>query len=165
LVINETTKDNDYILKAGLTDKEWTVVKTGQKAMVTLDGYPGKQFNAFVFRKSQASDLALGSFQVELKLDMKDSKPAVGMFGKAEIYTDKTEDIIAIPYEALIEADGNKASVFTISKKNTVKRVPVTILKFENGKVYIRDGLQKTDRIVVSNSAYLNERSTIKIIE
>jgi multidrug efflux pump subunit AcrA (membrane-fusion protein) len=165
LVINETTKDNDYILKAGLTDKEWTVVKLGQKAIVTLDGYPEKQFNALVFRKSKASDLALGSFQIELKLYLKDIEPAVGMFGKAEIYTDKAEDIMAIPYEALIEADGNKASVFTVSKNEKVKRVPVTILKFENEKVYIKDGLQKKDQIVISNSAFLNERSAIKIIE
>jgi RND family efflux transporter MFP subunit len=165
LIINETTKGNDYILKVGLTDKEWTVVKLGQKALVMLDGYPEKQFDALVFRKSKASDFALGSFQVELRLDMKGIEPAIGMFGKAEIYTDKAEDVMAIPYEALIEADGNKASVFTVSENNKVKRMLVEILRFENEKVYIKDGLQKTDRIVVSNSAYLNERSKIKIIE
>jgi len=165
LIINETTKDNAFILRAGLTDKEWTAVQLGQKALVMLDGYPEKQFDALVFRKSKASDFALGSFQVELRLDMEGIEPAIGMFGKAEIYTDKAEDVMAVPYEALIEADGNKASVFTVSENNKVKRMLVEILRFENEKVYIKDGLQKTDRIVVSNSAYLNERSRIKIIE
>jgi len=165
LIINETTKENDYVLKAGLTDKEWTAVQLGQKAVVTLDGYPEKHFEALVYRKSKASDFTLGSFQVELKLDLNGIEPAVGMFGKAEIFTDKAEDVVAIPYESLIEADGNKASVFKVSKDQKVKRVPVTILKFENDKVYVKDGLQKTDQIVVSNSAYLNERSVIKIIE
>lgn len=164
LAINETTKNNNYLLKIGLTDKEWASVKIGQTAIVTLDGYPEKQFDAFVFRKSQSADVALGSFQVELKLDMKKNKPAVGMFGKAEIHTDTTEDVFTIPYDALIEADGNKAFVFII-ENNKVKRQPVTINKFENNKVYIKDGLQKTDQIVISNSAYLNEQSTIKIIK
>jgi multidrug efflux pump subunit AcrA (membrane-fusion protein) len=95
---------------------------------------------------------------------MKNSKPAVGMFGKAEIHTDNAQDVITIPYDALIEADGNNAFVFIV-ENNKVKRQPVTIYKFENKTVYIKDGLQKTDQIVISNSAYLNEESKIKIIK
>jgi RND family efflux transporter MFP subunit len=164
LAINETKQNNNYLLKVGLTDKEWASAKIGQKAVVTLDGYPDEHFDAFVFRKSQAADAALGSFQVELKLDMKNSKPAVGMFGKAEIKTSNAEDFIIIPYNSLIEADGNKAFVFIV-ENNKVKRKPVTINKFENNKVFIKDGLAKTDQIVITNSAYLNEQSTIKIIK
>jgi RND family efflux transporter MFP subunit len=164
LAINETTQNNNYLLKIGLTDKEWASTKIGQKAIVTLDGYPEKQFDAFVFRKSQAADVALGSFQVELKLDMKNSKPAVGMFGKAEIKAENAQDFIIIPYDALIEADGNNAFVFIV-ENNKVKRQPVTINKFENEKIFIKEGLKKTDQIVISNSAYLNEQSTIKIIK
>jgi len=164
LAINETTQNNNYLLKIGLTDKEWAAVELGQKAIVTLDGYPDDEFNAIVFRKSQAADQALGSFQAELKLDMKNSKPAVGMFGKAQIHNDDAQDVITIPYDALIEADGNNAFVFIV-QNNKVKRQPVTIYKFENKTVYIKDGLQKTDQIVISNSAYLNEQSKIKIIK
>jgi RND family efflux transporter MFP subunit len=164
LAINETSHNNNYLLKVGLTDKEWASVKIGQKATVTLDGYPDKEFDALVFRKSQSADASLGSFQVELKLDMKNSKAAVGMFGKAEIRTANAQDVIAIPYDALIEADGNKAFVFLV-ENNKVKRQPVTIYKFENKTVYIQDGLKKTDQIVISNSAYLNEESKIKIIK
>jgi RND family efflux transporter MFP subunit len=164
LAINETSHNNNYLLKIGLTDKEWASVKIGQKASVTLDGYPDQNFDAVVFRKSQSADAALGSFQLELKLDMKNSKPAVGMFGKAQIHSDNVQDLITIPYDALIEADGNKAFVFLV-ENNKVRRQPVTIYKFENKIVYIKDGLEKTDQIVISNSAYLNEESKIKIIK
>lgn len=160
LAINET----NYLLKVGLTDKEWASVEINQKAFVTLDGFPDEKFEATIFRKSQAADAALGSFQIELKLNMKSIKPAVGMFGKAEIETDKAEIFMVIPYNALIEADGNKAFVFVV-ENNKVKRKSITIKKFDNEKVYVKDGLQKTDQIVVSNSAYLNEESTINIIK
>ncbi len=163
LMINETSHNNNYLLKVGVTDTEWTSVKTGQKAVVTLDGYPDKTFDAFVFRKSQAADMALGSFQVELKMVMNGSKPAVGMFGKAKIKTDQSEDFMMVPYNSLIEADGNKAFVFVV-QNNKVKKRPITIARFEKDKVYVQDGLQKSDKIVISNSAYLNEQSTIKII-
>lgn len=164
LSINETSKNNNYLLKVGLTDTEWASVKIGQKATVTLDGFPDTIFEASIFRKSQAADAALGSFQVELKLDMKNSKPAVGMFGKADIQANNTEDFIIIPYNSLLEADGNKAFVFIV-ENSKVKRQPVTIAKFENNRVFLKDGLKKTDQIVISNSAYLNEQSTIKIIK
>ncbi len=163
LAINETTQNNSYLLKIGVTDQEWASVTIGQKASVQLDGYPEKSFEATVFRKSQSADAALGSFQIELKLKMGNIKPAVGMFGKATIRTEKAQDFIVIPYNSLIEADGNKAFVFIVAN-NKVKRQPVTIHKFENNSVFIKDGLQKTDQIVVSNSAYLNEQSTIKVI-
>jgi len=164
LAINETSKNSNYLLKVGLTDKEWAAVKIGQKAIVTLDGFPDEKLEAVVFRKSQASDAALGSFQVELKLDMKNQKPAVGMFGKAEIQTDKAEESIVIPYNSLIEADGSKAFVFIV-ENNKVKRQPITISRFDNDKVFVKDGLKKTDQIVISNSAYLNEQAAIKIIK
>lgn len=162
--INETANNNNYLLKVGLTDKEWAAVRIAQKAAVVLDGFPGKHFEASVLRKSQAADAALGSFQVELKLHLNGIKPAVGMFGKAEIKADTAEDCIVVPYDALVEADGDKAFVFTV-KDGKVVRKPVTIAKFENSRVYIKEGLENTDQLVVSNSAYLNEQSKITIIK
>ena len=113
LLINSTEQRNSYTLKVGVTDREWAIIKPGQTAKVTLDGYAGQQFDAVVFRKSQAADQALGSFQVELKLKLNDVKPAVGMFGKAEIATSRGENLMAIPYGSLVEADGNTGFVFT----------------------------------------------------
>ena len=164
LLINETKQNNDYILKVGLTDREWAIINPGQTATVTLDGYADKKFAAFVVRKSQAADPTIGSFQIELKLKLGDIKPAVGMFGKAEISTSQDENVKVIPYDALVEADGDKAFVFAPDGANKVKKVPVTISKFDNQQVYLREGLDGIDQIVISNSAYLNEKSTIKII-
>ncbi|MBB6235552.1 RND family efflux transporter MFP subunit [Pedobacter sp. AK013] len=164
LLINETKQNNNYLLKVGLTDREWAVINPGQTATVTLDGYADKKFDAFVFRKSQAADPTLGSFQVELKLKLNDIKPAVGMFGKAEISTSQDQNVKVIPYASLVEADGDKAFVFTPDGTNKVRKIPVTISRFDNQQVYLKEGLNGVKEIVVSNSAYLNEKSTIKII-
>jgi len=165
LLINSTEQHNSYSLKVGVTDREWAAIKQGQTAKVTLDGYAGRTFNATVFRKSQAADRELGSFQIELKLQLNGVKPAVGMFGKAEIATHQDQSVMVIPYASLVEADGDKAFVFTTVGSNRVKRVPVSILKFDNKNVYLKDKLEGIDQIVVSNSAYLNEQSFIKIIQ
>jgi len=164
IAINETQKNNNYLLKVGVTDREWASINPGQMATVTLDGYADKKIDAYVFRKSQAADPTLGSFQIELKLKLNDIKPAVGMFGKAEISTSQDENVKVIPYASLVEADGDKAFVFAPDGANKVRKIPVTIAKIDNQQVYLREGLDGVKEIVISNSAYLNEKSTIKII-
>jgi len=164
LAINETQKNNNYLLKVGVTDREWASINPGQTATVTLDGYADKKIDAYVFRKSQAADPTLGSFQIELKLKLNDIKPAVGMFGKAEISTSQDENVKVIPYSSLVEADGDKAFVFTPDGANKVRKIPVIISKVDNQQVYLKEGLDGVREIVISNSAYLNEKSTIKII-
>ena len=165
LLINSTEQHNSYTLKVGVTDREWAMIKPGQTAKVTLDGYAGQQFDAVVFRKSQAADSQLGSFQIELKLNINNVKPAVGMFGKAIIATSQGENVMAIPYGSLVEADGNTGFVFTTTGTNKVKKVPVTIARFDNQEVYLKNKPDGVDQIVISNSAYLNEESIIKIIK
>lgn len=166
VLLTNTIKQNaNYLLKVGVTDREWASIKTGQSAKVALDGYPDKVFEATVFRKLQSADREIGSFQVELKLNLGKEQPPVGMFGRAEIAVSNEENAIVVPYSSLIEADGNKAFLFTIAGKDKVKKIPVQILKFENDRVYLQDRLEGISQIVVSNSAFLNEQSVIKIIK
>ena len=86
------------------------------------------------------------------------------MFGKAEIATNQNDNVKVIPYGSLVEADGDKAFVFTPDGADKVRKIPVIISKVDNQQVYLREGLDGVKEIVISNSAYLNEKSTIKII-
>ncbi len=162
---NSTQKRNSYLLKVGVTDREWASIKTGQPATVTLDGYPDKKIEAVVFRKLQTADQEIGSFQIELKLKLDQFVPAVGMFGKAEITTDRTEEGLVIPYNALIEADGDEGFIYSPIANNKVRKVPVHILKFDNKRIFLKEKPQGISKVVISNSAYLNEQSTIKIVK
>lgn len=163
--INESSGANDWTLKLGVTDKEWAAITIGKAASVTIDAFPGKTFSATVFRKSQAADQTSGSFQVELKLTMNGTVPAVGMFAKATLHNDVQKSVLTIPYDALIEADGNSGFVYVPDGSTRVKRVPVTLESFDNDQAYIKSGLENVSEVIVSNSAFLNEKSTINIIK
>lgn len=165
LLTNSVQHNASYLLKVGVTDVEWAAIKVGQPAQVRLDGYPEQLFEAAVFRKLQSADREIGSFQVELKLQLQKVVPPVGMFGRAEIAISEDENAVVIPFSSLVEADGNKGFVFTAVGANRVKKIPVNIMKFENDGVYLRGNLEGINQIVISNSAYLNEQSTIKIIK
>jgi RND family efflux transporter MFP subunit len=165
LAINETSGASDWVLKLGVTDKEWAAIETGMQTSVVLDAFPDKIITATVFRKSQAADQSSGSFQVEVKLLLSGIKPAIGMFGKATINLGNTALLPTIPYDALLEADGNNAFVFVPVENNKVKRVPVVLESFNNKEVVIKSGLENVTAIVASNSAFLNEKSIISIIK
>ncbi len=165
LMTSSTTKNNGYLLKVGVTDQQWAGISAGQQAIVHLDGYPDQQFNATVFRKLQSADKEIGSFQVELKLELNGLKPAIGMFGKADLKTKETQMSTTIPFSALVEADGTTGFIFVTTGINRVRKVPVNILKFDNKNVYLKEKLEGIDQIIISNSAYLNEQSIIKIIQ
>ena len=87
------------------------------------------------------------------------------MFGKAQIFAGKAQHLMSIPYDALVEADGYSAYAFILNGPSKVKKVAVDIASFDTKTVYLKDGLKPTDQVVISNSAYLNEESTIKVIQ
>ncbi|WP_245917204.1 efflux RND transporter periplasmic adaptor subunit [Mongoliibacter ruber] len=151
-------------LKIGLSDKEWAKVAIGNKAKVILEAFPEIWWEAHVFRKSGAADMGTGSFEVELKLDDLTESAAIGMFGKAIIQTGQQQKSKLIPYEALIEADGKRAYVFVPNGKNKVKKLPVLIGSFSESGVSISEGLDGVSEIILGNSAFLNEFSTIQFI-
>ncbi len=165
LAINESNGSNDWVLKLGLNDKSWTAVSVGNAATVVIDAFHDKEFNGKVLRKSLAADPITGSFEVLIKLDMKGDKPAIGMFGKAKIVTNSDIQLPVIPYNAVIEADGNNAFVFVPVGNNKVKRVPIVIESFDNEHVVVHSGLENVTEIVESNSAFLNDNSNITIIK
>ncbi len=161
LLINELRNKNDWILKVGVTDKAWAKVTKGQEARISIDAYPNKEFQGVVLRKSLSSDKNNGSYQIEIKLIDPKGALAVGMFAKASIEIAINDEFPIIPYEALIEADGNKAMVF-IPDSNKVKKVPIVIADFNDQGATVKSGLENYSEIITSNSAFLNENSSIK---
>jgi RND family efflux transporter MFP subunit len=164
LAINENT-NGAWLLKVGLSDKDWAMVAIGNTAQIVFDAFPNKIFEATVFRKLLAADMGTGSFQVELKINFQGLNPAIGMFGKATINTNNTQKYQSIPYDALIEADGKSAFVFVPLPDGKVKRQAIEIESFDNTEVRVKSGLENIGEVIFTNSAFLNENSIITIIK
>lgn len=164
LAINENVKSS-WVLKAGLSDKDWALIEIGNTANIALDAYPDKIFSGKIFRKSMAADMGTGSFQVEIKVNCEGISPALGMFGKATIETNKIQQYQSIPYDALIEADGKMAYVFVPTTNGEVKKQAIEIADFDNHKVNVKSGLEGVKEVVLNNTAFLNSNSTITIIK
>lgn len=155
-----------WLLKVGISDQEWALLKLNDPAKVETAALPGQFIEGFLSRKSEGVDPATGTFTAHITLTGKKPQVASGMFGKATINpSGKTEHkgVWKIPYEALLDGDGNTGYVFITNDDKTAKKVKVTIAGIEDHTVTISDGLQEAKGLIVSGSAYLIDQSAITI--
>lgn len=162
-VIGSLGGGSRWVLKAGVSDREWSSIKVGDKSDVSFDAWPGRTFPAVVTSRSLAADPANGTFTVELRVDFGAEKPATGMFGRADIQPSVVRQGYSIPYESLLEADGNKGYVFVTDDRKTVKRVEVSIASLTQQRVYISSGLEGHPYVVAAGSPYLKDGSPIRV--
>ena len=156
--------EDGWILKAGISDHDWSIVKIGDKALVQSDINPSENIEAYVLRKSEGVDPNSGTFFIELKIkDNHSVKIASGLFGKAEIFPEYASEMWAAPYQSLIEGDGNEGYVFVTNDLEKANKVKVNIFDLEKDTVLINHGLDNYKYLIVSGSAYLNDNSQIKI--
>jgi RND family efflux transporter MFP subunit len=162
LAANENTGAG-WVLRIGLSDQDWAQVAIGQKAEVQIDAFGNRVFTGKVSNKSLTADPRSGTFQADVQVNLQEVKAALGMYGKVKLNTGRTSKYPRIPYDALIEANGSQAYVFVPDGGTRVRKVPIRIGSFDNQGVQVISGLEGVQEIVISNSAFLSERSSILI--
>ena len=155
----------NWILKVGLSDKDWGLVKVGDKANITIDAVPDATFEAVISQKAEQADPATGVLPVELKITSNaPAKLAAGLFGRAEIYPSQTTQSYALPYQALLDGNGGTGFVF-VSRDGgkTATKVVVGVGQLDGNTVQITSGIKPDDLVIVQGSAYLTDGSAISI--
>jgi RND family efflux transporter MFP subunit len=161
LTMGETGAEKDWVLRVGVTDAEWGAVYPGQKAFVRLDAFGDRVLSGAVYKKSRSVDQGSGSFQVDIRIDLGRETPAAGMFGKAVLLSRQAGEAITVPYEALVQVNGNRAFVYAPQQDGFLTKKEVVIESFNAREVVLRSGLAAGERVVVSNNAFLNEHSRV----
>lgn len=157
--------ERGWILKAGVSDRQWAALKPGDAATVTNDALPGTIIKGTVWKKSEGIDPVSGTFNIQIKLsDAPKSGIASGLFGKALIRPAKQQLAWSIPYDALLDGSSDSGYVFATNDNKTVQKVKVGIGSIEKNYVTITSGLENIKSVIVSGSAYLNEGSQIRIV-
>jgi RND family efflux transporter MFP subunit len=159
LFINATT-EADWVLKIGVSDKDWTRVQEGDQAEVSLDAYPDMTFTGTVKTLSQGADPTTGSYQIEIKVQTQGKRLATGMFGKAHIHTAIASQYQVVPVESIIEGAGKNAFVY-IPKGNKVQKISVQVAQIEQDKALISKGLEQVSQVISTGAGFLAENSTI----
>ncbi len=158
-----TTKtETGLILRAGIPVANWQSLSVSDKAVITIDGFPGKEFSGRVHHLSQSTDQSSGLYIVEVKLEPMKERISVGMFANATIKSGKLQSYKVIPVSSLSQIDGKKGVVY-IPDGSKAKKIPVIIAKIEDENAYISQGLSDINKVINEGAGFITESSTINI--
>ena len=159
--------EDQWVIKAGISERDIVRIERDDEASVQFDAYPGKQFTAFVTEVSQAIDPASGTYEVELGLDDTSDEGlrlAAGFVGKVKIEPSARETYFVIPVDSIVEGEGNYGTVFTVREDKAVK-VNIEVAHIFPETVAVRSGLEDIQTVVTSGAAYLRDGSSVRVIE
>ncbi|HUM48313.1 MAG TPA: efflux RND transporter periplasmic adaptor subunit, partial [Chitinophagales bacterium] len=164
IFIINSTENNDWVIRIGVADYDWTRINDGDAAVITLDAYPAETFKGKVSEIAEAADPYSGTFQVELKVNPGARKFANGLIAKIELTPVLGQELSMIPIEALVECSGNKGFVYKLNDdKKTVTKMPVTVAFYQKDQVAISGIDPVVKEVITGGSAYLTEHSVISV--
>lgn len=155
-------QENGLILKAGVSVSDWQALSTGDKATITLEGYPGERFAGTVQHLAQSADRNSGLYAIEIRLNPAKENISVGMFAKAEITSGKVSTYHIVPVSSISEIEGRQGVVY-IPDGSRAKRIDVSIAHIENGNAFITHGLTGIGRVIGEGAGFISETSAIHI--
>lgn len=165
ILLTNGAADGKWILKIGVSDKQWSSITLQSKATVRIDAFQGRSFEGYVSRKSETSDTQTGAFTVELRVKNDGEKFASGMFGAAELSSNSAQTSWSVPYEAVLDANDNEGFVFITNDYKEAIKQPVSIASFDGNTIRISKGLENSSALIISGSAYLTDNSPITILK
>ena len=162
-VITLGSRTSGTIMRASLPDRDVVRLAVGNRATVRVDARPDRAFHGVVRQIGAAADPRTGTYAVEIAVDAPEGLSA-GMIGRVEIATRGGDRLRAVPVEALLEADGDRATLYAIGPDGRAKRVPVEVAFVRGDRATVRGGLAGVTRVITDGAPYLNDGSAVRVL-
>ena len=159
-------KEQGFIVRAGLADREVVQVKPGDRAEIRLDALPEKTFEGTVTEIASAADPASGLFNVEVAVQAQDVSLRSGLIAKLHLSPSAAggETNVYVPMSAIVEGEGHRASVFVIDGAHARRR-EVHVAFIEQDRVALDGGLSAGERVVTDGALYLEDGEAVSVAQ
>ncbi len=152
------------VLRVALPDRDAVRVRVGDEATVAFDALPGERFSAHVSQVAALAGGSTGTIDVELTLERRAESLASGLIGRADIRVRSEGRVATVPLEAIVEANGDSASVFVVADgATTATRRAIRLGQVVRDRAAVLDGLRPGELVVVRGAAYLDEGTTLAV--
>src|SRR5580704_3194040 len=136
-------------------------VKTGDKAAVTLDAFPGQAFTGTLVRNANAIDSASRTLNVEVDVDNSSGLLMPGAYAFVHFKIAAKRGSVTIPSNALLfRAEGLRVGVV---RNSHVSLLPITIGRDYGSAVEVLSGLTTRDAVIVNPSDSLANGAQVQV--
>lgn len=160
---------NDWVVRVGVSDKDWARLKLGDRAAVDLDAYPERSFSGQITELAQAADPVNKLYEVEIRLNPAGARFAPGLFAKATLSPTQRRTYAMVPIESIVEGNGKDGFVYVLANRQQsagpfhVRKQPIQIGYISGTNVLLTGGLNAISKVVTSGSAFLTEESIVDV--
>lgn len=150
-----TVADLDKLqVVADLYERDLNLVKVGQVAAVTVEAYPGASFPAVLSAVGDVVDPTTRTIKVRAMVNNETHKLKPEMFARLIIDVAEATPFLAVPKEAVLEADG-KQFVYLVTGPDRYTKREVRTSQASADQVRILEGLSPGDRIVIKGAVLI----------
>lgn len=151
------------VLRAGLPDRDAVRTRIGDVATVTFDALPGTAYRGRVVLVARSADQRNGTYGVEIALTGAEALPA-GLVGRADIAVRGGGTARFVPVDALVEADADSATVYTVSgdREPTAQAHRVQIAGLYGDRAAVT-GIDSGARVITRGAPYVTTGTRVRI--
>lgn len=172
LVVGE--RDAGTVLRVGVPDRDVVRLQLGDRATVTFEAQPGRTYAGVVEEIAAAATERVGTYAVELRLTGADALPT-GLVGRARIAARAAGAVQLVPTSALVEADGEEATVYVPVPDDSaavrpgdvvrVQRRSVSIARLrDDGTVVVTGGLDGAVAVVTDGASFVRDGARARVV-
>jgi membrane fusion protein, multidrug efflux system len=150
------TGAQDWVVKAGLIDRDWARVVVGDGVEIVMDAYPGQSFTGVISEKSVITNGNSGVFDVDIRFTKQPTNLAAGLISKLNIRPSKKQNYRTIPIESLVSSSAQQGRAFTIVD-GKAKMVYLTISRILGDQVAVSQGLEGVTELITTGAMFIEE--------
>lgn len=136
-------------------------LRVGQKAMVTVDAFPGRRLPGRIDFVAYKADPATKTFRVRVLIRNTDREIRPGMIARVAFLRRIIPDALVVPLFALVDKGGER--IIFVEKDGIAYARTVSIGVIEGGRIQITEGLEVGDHVIVNGQTEVEEGMQVQI--
>jgi len=157
-------ENQGWSVRLSVADVDVVQLQLGDKAQVQLDAYAGQFFSGKIREIAGRSDATSQTFEVDVLLE-KAPRLYSGLIAHTRITPSHKTSLVAIPWSALMEANGSHASVYVLNQQSVATLRNVTLAFLDGDNALVSLGLSDGDKVVVKGGPYIIDGAHISVID
>jgi membrane fusion protein, multidrug efflux system len=139
-----------------------STIKTGNKAWITLQEFPGKKFEGVVSHTADAIDPATRTMLAEVDVPNKNSELLPGSFGQVHFSVHAAARKVTVPVNAMLfRAEGPRVAV--VGRDNKVQLRPISIGNDYGTTLEVLGGVNENEQVIINPADSLEEGQQVQI--
>jgi RND family efflux transporter MFP subunit len=162
-VFHFASTSKNWVIRAGLTDKEVVKVNLNDSATIRFDAIKEMEYNGIVTQVADAPDNGSRTYEVEITLNNQPSFLKTGFICKIQIHSSEIYELVAVPVSSLVGAQGNKGTVYVVDAKNRASKKEISIFNIVKDEILVLEGIDGNEKVVVDGAGFISENDLLAI--